>query len=321
MLLSKTPLRISFVGGGTDYFNNKSNLRGRVIATTINKYMYVALNKKYNNECRVSYSVTENVKNVNSIKHNIIRESLRLFKIKNGIELTTIADIPSSGSGLASSSALAVGLSNVLNKFQGNYVSKKKIAEQACEIEIKKCKKPIGMQDQYSTAFGGLNKIEFYNNKVFVERIDLSKNTLLEFNKHLLLFYTNISRKADKILLKIKKSGNQFKHFDKLSKLCLNFEKELLSKNFINCGKILHEGWVLKKQLNQSVSSLNLDQMYNDAIDAGATGGKILGAGGGGYFLFLVEPKYKKNVIKSLKKLQYINFNFTDEGSQVFKID
>ena len=192
MLLSKTPLRISFVGGGTDYFNNKSNLRGRVIVTTIDKYMYVALNKKHNNECRISYSVTENVNNVSNIKHDIIREGLKLFKIKNGIELTTIADIPSSGSGLASSSALAVGISNVLNKFHRNFVTKKEIAQQACEIEIKKCKKPIGMQDQYSTAYGGLNKIEFYNNKVFVKRLNLSKNILLDFNKHLLLFYTGI---------------------------------------------------------------------------------------------------------------------------------
>ena len=321
MLLSKTPLRISFVGGGTDYFNNKSNLRGRVIVTTINKYMYVAINKKHNNDVRISYSVTENVKNVNNIKHDIIREGLKLFKIKNGIELTTIADIPSSGSGLASSSALAVGISNVLNKFNGKLTSKKIIAQQACEIEINKCEKPIGMQDQFSTAFGGLNKIEFYNKKVFVKKLNLSKKTLLDFNKHLLLFYTGINRKADKILSKIKNSGNQFKNFDELSKLSSNFEKELMLKNFVNCGKILHEGWILKKQLNQSVSSFNLDQMYNNAINAGATGGKILGAGGGGYFLFLVEPKNKKNVIKSLKKLQHIDFNFTQEGSQVFKID
>ena len=177
------------------------------------------------------------------------------------------------------------------------------------------------MQDQYSTAYGGLNKIEFYNNKVFVKRLNLSKNILLDFNKHLLLFYTGINRKADKILSKIKKSGNQFKNFDKLSQLSLIFEQELLLRNYNNCGKILHEGWVLKKQLNQSVSSFDLDQMYNNAINAGAIGGKILGAGGGGYFLFLVEPKNKKKVIKSLKKLQYIDFNLTQEGSQVFKID
>ena len=140
MLLSKTPLRISFVGGGTDYFNDKSNLRGRVIVTTINKFMYVALNKKYNDECRISYSTTENVKKVENIKHDIIREGLKIFNIKNGIELTTIADIPSSGSGLASSSALAVGISNVLSGFKGINTNSRLIAEKACEIEIQNAK-------------------------------------------------------------------------------------------------------------------------------------------------------------------------------------
>ncbi len=178
MLLSKTPLRISFVGGGTDYFNNKSKLKGRVIVTSINKYMYVTLNKKYDNQLRISYSKTENVKSVNEVKHNIIRESLKYFNIKNGVELNTIADIPSSGSGLASSSALAVGLSNIMRKYQNMKISPKTIAENACEIEIKKCKKSIGMQDQFSTAYGGFNKIEFYKNKVTVKKIDISNQKL-----------------------------------------------------------------------------------------------------------------------------------------------
>ena len=321
MLLSKTPLRISFVGGGTDYFYNKSKLKGRVVATTINKYMYVCLNKKYNDECRVSYSKTENVKEVKNIQHDLIREGLKLYNIKKGIELTTVADIPSSGSGLASSSALSVGLCNLLSKFKNIKTNSKIIAQQACKLEIEKCKKPIGMQDQYSTSFGGLNKIEFFKNKVSVNKIQLSNDSISNFNNHLLLFYTGINRKADKILGNIKKSGNQFKNFDKLSKLSLNFERELILKNFENCGKILHEGWLLKKGLNQSVSSFDMDQMYDDALEAGAVGGKILGAGGGGYFLFLAKPKYKKKIIKRLKKLQYIDFKFSNEGSKVFKID
>ncbi len=320
MLLSKTPLRISFVGGGTDYFHNKMELKGRVIVTTINKFMYVTLNKKHNDDCRISYSETENVKDVNYIKHDIIREGLKLFKIKNGIELTTIADIPSSGSGLASSSALSVGLCRVLSGFKKINTNSRKDAENACKIEIVKCKKPIGMQDQYSTAYGGLNKIEFFNNKVSVKKINLSNKHLKDFNNNLVLFYTGINRKADKILSKIIKSGNHLKNYEKLSELAKNFENELLLKNFSNCGEILHENWMLKKNLHQSVSSLNLDDIYKTALNSGAIGGKLLGAGGGGYFLFIVDPKKKKKLIKNLSKLNHINFSFHQKGTELIKI-
>ena len=320
MLLSKTPLRISFVGGGSDYFNNKSNVKGRVISVSINKYLYVTLNKRYNNQIRAAYSETEIVNSTNDLKHNIIRESLKKYSIKNGVELTTIADVPSSGSGLASSSALSVGLAHSFRKFKKLKITKKTLAEDACDIEINKCKKPIGMQDQYSTAFGGLNKIEFSNNKVVVKKIQLNDQDLTIFKNHLMLFYTGINRQADKILTNIKKSGNQFKNYEKLSYLAKNFEKELLNKNFQNCGEILHENWNLKRSLDKSVSSINLDNIYSIAKKSGAVGGKILGAGGGGYFLFLVKPKYKKKIKNNLKKLQEINFNFTKDGSRLIEV-
>ena len=175
MLLSKTPFRISFAGGGSDYFNNSSDAKGRVLVTTIDKYIYVALNERYNDEYRISYSETEITKSLKKIKHEIIRNTLQFYKINNGMEIVTIADIPSSGSGLASSSALTVGLVNLLNRYKNKKISKKNMAEQACLIEINKCKKPIGMQDQYSTTFGGLNRFEFYNNKVKIKKILLKK--------------------------------------------------------------------------------------------------------------------------------------------------
>ena len=319
MILSKTPFRISFAGGGSDYFNKKSELKGRVIVTTINKYIYVALNKRYDNNLRISYSQTENINNVKNIRHEIIRESLKYYKVKNGVEVVTIADIPSSGSGLASSSALTVGLSNALSKFKNLKISKEIMSKDACNIEIKKCKKPIGRQDQYSTAYGGLNKIEFYKNKVEVKKINLSNQKLETFNENLLLFYTGINRKASDILRKIKKSGNQFVHYDKLSILAANFEKELILNNYDNCGSILHENWLIKRKLNQNVSSINLDQMYEEARNSGAIGGKILGAGGGGYFLFLAKQKFKKKIIKKLSKLQHIDFSFTKKGSEIIE--
>jgi D-glycero-alpha-D-manno-heptose-7-phosphate kinase len=319
MILSKTPLRISFAGGGSDYFNDLSQVNGRVIVSTIDKYLYVSINKKHNDHIRVSYSQTENVHNSHQVKHEIIRESLKFYNIKNSLEVVTIADIPSSGSGLASSSALTVGLVNALRSHKGLKSTKNILAKDACIIEREKCKKPIGMQDQYSTAYGGFNRIEFFNNTVKVTKINLTKKRLSNFKKNLLLFYTGVSRKADKILGLIKKSGKQFENYEKLSRLAEYFEYELIKGDLMNCGEILHENWILKKNLNKTVSSLDLDSIYKKAIECGAKGGKILGAGGGGYFLFFVEPKYQKNLVKNLKPLQLINFDFSDHGSQLFK--
>lgn len=319
MILSKTPLRISFAGGGSDYFNSLSEVNGRVIVSTIDKYLYVSINKKYNDHIRVSYSQTENVHNSHQVKHEIIRESLKFYNIKNSLEVVTIADVPSSGSGLASSSALTVGLANALRFYKGQKSTKNILAKDACSIEREKCKKPIGMQDQYSTAYGGFNRIEFFNNTVKVTKINLTKNRIADFRNNLLLFHTGIARKADKILGLIKKSGKQFQNYEKLSYLAKHFEVELIRGDLLNCAEILHESWMLKKILNQNVSSLNLDNIYETAINAGALGGKILGAGGGGYFLFFVQPKFQKNLIKKLKKLQVINFNFSNFGSQLFK--
>ena len=317
MILSKTPLRVSFVGGGTDYFNSNSNLPGRVIVTTIDKFIYILVNQKHDENIRVSYSETENVNKINNLKHKLIRETLKFYNLKKAIEIATVADIPSSGSGLGSSSALTVGLVNCFKKYLGQKISKKILAKEACKIEIEKCRKLIGMQDQYSTAYGGFNRIEFMNNKVSVKKLNISNENKKIFNNHLLLFYTGINRQADKILNKINKSKNRFKDYEKMSNLALNFEKEIINKNYIECGKILHENWLLKKNLNKNVSSINLDQIYEASINAGAEGGKILGAGGGGYFLFLVKPKKQKNVISNLKRLKLINFNFYKNGSKI----
>ena len=320
MILSKTPLRISFCGGGSDYFNYLKKTKGRVIVTSIDKYIYVLLNKKHNNEVRVSYSETENVEKTKNIKHQIIRESLKFFKIEDSIEVVTVADIPSSGSGLASSSALTVGLVNALSNYKNLKISKKTLAKKACEIEINKCEKPIGMQDQYSTAYGGFNKIEFFDNRVKVTKINLNNKIEDDFKNHLMLFYTGINRKADKILGNIKKSGKQFVNYEKLSTLAKNFEDELVNGNILNCGKILHQNWMLKKNLDQGVSTLDLDKIYQSAINAGAEGGKILGAGGGGFFLFIAKPKCQKKIIKKLNKLKFINFNFEKDGSKIFEV-
>ena len=322
MILSKTPLRISFAGGGSDYFNKKSNTPGRVISTTINKYIYILLNNKHDGKIRISYSQTENVDTANDINHVIIKNSLKYFNIYRGVEIITSADVPSSGSGLGSSSALTVGLVNAINKFLINKkIGKKLLSKQACEIEIQKCRKPIGMQDQVSTAYGGLNTIIFKKNKsVTIKKIKISKLRKKNFENNLMLFYSGINRSADHILGSIKKRGRKFINFEKLSNLAKNFEYELTSGNLDNLGHILHENWMIKKDLDIKVSPVNINQIYEDALGAGAIGGKLLGAGGGGYFLFFVKHENQKKVKKRLSKLQCINFRFTDTGSKSIKI-
>tara|TARA_B110000967_G_C18815063_1_gene525684 strand:- start:525 stop:1376 length:852 start_codon:yes stop_codon:yes gene_type:complete len=283
--------------------------------------MYVAVNQKHDDKVRLSYSVTENVNNTKQLDHLIIRKTLEYFKINKGIEIVTIADIPSSGSGLGSSSTLTVGLTHALYEFKKRQINKKKLSQEACNIEINKCKKPIGMQDHYAAAYGGFNSILFKNNKtVTVNKVKISNNRLQNFKDHLIMFYSGINRKADNILGKIKKEKKENTHYEKLSTLAKNFEDELTNGNLLNLGHILHENWMLKKNLHKSVSNIKLDNIYSNAISAGAIGGKLLGAGGGGYFLFFVKPEKQKDVKKKLSKYQCINFDFSNEGSTIKNI-
>ena len=228
-----------------------------------------------------------------------------------GVEVVTSADIPSSGSGLGSSSALIVGLVNAM--YGKGKIPNKKIAETACEIEINKCKKPIGFQDQYSTCFGGLNSINFNSDKkIKVKKIKLTNKRKENFKNNLMLFYTGINRKADKILKKIVKSKKHKINHSLLASLANNFEHELKNGDLINCGKILHENWMIKKDSNSLVSPSKLDEIYDLAIGNGAIGGKLLGAGGGGYFFF-VEKKSREDQRK-LNSLTHIPFEFENEG-------
>ena len=301
MILTKTPLRISFAGGGSDYFHNNLEIDGKVVVTSINKYIYTIFNNRYDKNVRASYSLTENVNSSTHLKHQLIRETLKYFNFMKGVEVVTSADIPSSGSGLGSSSALIVGLVNAM--YGKGKIPNKKIAETACEIEINKCKKPIGFQDQYSTCFGGLNSINFNSDKkIKVKKIKLTNKRKENFKNNLMLFYTGINRKADKILKKIVKSKKHKINHSLLASLANNFEHELKNGDLINCGKILHENWMIKKDSNSLVSPSKLDEIYDLAIGNGAIGGKLLGAGGG-YFLFFVEKKSREDQ----KKVKFFN--------------
>ena len=314
MIISKTPLRISFVGGGTDNLVNQ-NFEGNIVATSINKYVYLNFNKKFDDKIRFSYSRTENVNNAQNIKHEMLRETFKYFKITNSIEISSIADVPSYGSGLGSSSSFLVGLINCINFHKNLNLTKKKIAEIACRIEINILKKPIGMQDQYIAAYGGLNWINFKSKKkILISKIKINKRRIENFNENLCMIYTNQLRKSETVLKNVKKKKN-FNALKKLSSLALDFKYELEQGSLDNLG-----GWQIKKELSNNTTNDKLDGIYNMGLKYGAKGGKLLGAGGGGFMLFYIKKRLLKNFKIKFAKFKIINFKFTTEGTKIIKI-
>jgi D-glycero-alpha-D-manno-heptose-7-phosphate kinase len=316
MIISRTPVRISLIGGGSDIIRKSMKIPGSVISTTIDKFVYVIIKKKFDNIFRISYFKNENVKKIDDIKHDHIRETLKFKKIKDALEIITVADIPSSGSGLGSSSALTVGLINALNCYLGIRQSSYQVAKDAYYIEKNILKKKIGYQDHFNAAFGGFRKYIFYkNNKVSNYKVlNLFKKKKLLQN--IMIFYTGINRSADKILNKINKNQNNIL-IDDLSRLCSDFEIELNKGNYKVCGEILDISWNIKKKLSFGISNKFIDSIYKKGKLAGAYGGKILGAGGGGYFIFLCKKSKQKNLKNKLNYLTNIKFNFEDNGSRI----
>lgn len=301
MIITKTPLRVSLLGGNTDFpvYFNKHN--GACLSMTINKYIYCIVKKRFDNQIWVNYSKKEIVDKIDDIKHDLVREAMRLVGVDKGIEITFLSDIPSEGSGLGSSSAVTIGLLNALHAYKGESVPSRQLAEEACWIERDILEHPIGIQDQYAIAFGGFNLLRFKKDEVEVTPISFKNNGLM-------LFYTGITRKADKILSNMK-----------LDKRILDQNKKLVyqaleDKNF---GKHLNEYWELKKKLNKSVTNSKIDRMYKDALMAGAVGGKIVGAGGGGFLLLVVPLQYQEPVRLMLSEYEELPFNLDNFGSRV----
>jgi D-glycero-alpha-D-manno-heptose-7-phosphate kinase len=324
MIISKTPFRISFVGGGTDYKNFFSKFPGAVVSTAINKYIYVAINKKFDHKIRVSYSKTENVDKVSEIEHPLVREALKMTKIDGGIEITSIADIPSSGTGLGSSSSFLVGLLNVLYAYKGLHVSAERLAKEAYEIEAIKLKEPVGKQDQYIAAYGGFKYIQFnQNDTVFTDPIICKEETKKKLQKNLLILYTGITRKAKTVLkeqnLKTKKSNNQ-EILNKMAKLAKDLQESLINNDLNVFGNLLHSNWLLKKQLASLISNPQIDKWYEIGLKNGAIGGKILGAGGGGFLLFYAEQKNHAKIKNALNKLTPFSFSFEPQGSRIIYV-
>jgi D-glycero-alpha-D-manno-heptose-7-phosphate kinase len=323
MIISRTPLRISFAGGGTDLSAFYKHQPGAVTSTAINKYIYVTINQKFDHRIRVGYSKTENVDHVDELHHGLVREAMKLTGIDRGVEITTIADIPSRGTGLGSSSTLTVGLLNALYAYQGVMKSRQSLAREACKIEIEILGEPIGKQDQYIASFGGIQHIQFNpNESVYVDPVICTPKAKLNLEKHMLLFYTGITRKASKILTKqIKNTQKKMENLKKMKELSEQVRDHIHDEDFEAIGKCLHQGWLFKKELATDISNQEIDGYYKKALKAGALGGKILGAGGGGFLMIFCDPKAQSKVKKELKNLSLAPIKLEPQGSKIIYVE
>lgn len=322
MIISRTPLRMSFVGGGSDIPDYYRRYGGAVVSTAIDKYIYVTVNRKFDNGIRLSYSKTEEVTCVADIEHRLVREVMRFLQIEGGIEITTIADIPSRGTGLGSSSSFTVGLLHVLNAYKGRYISSEQLGHDSCTIEIDRCGEPIGKQDQYAAAFGGFNLVEFKpDDSVIVSPVICNRETIKELETNVIVFYTGITRSASTLLKQQSKelANDEKKRLTmaRMVELAYVLRNELHQNNLSAFGEILHENWMLKKSITADVSSTEIDEWYAVARSAGAVGGKILGAGAGG-FLMLYAPREKHQAIAAgLSMLRPVGMGFEPLGSRI----
>lgn len=324
MIISKTPLRMSFFGGGTDFADYYKHSRygyGTVISTALDMYVYIMVCKRFDDKIRVCYTINEFVDSVDEIKHNIIREALKMLGIEKGIDIVYSADIPlsSAGIGLASSSALAVGVLNALHAYKGEHVSPDVLAREACEIEIERLKNPIGVQDQYAVAHGGFRKYKFHKDgSVTNEMIICTQETLDRLKNNFMLFFTGLTRISSNILAEQKSNiyGKE-KILDTMVEMVQASESALADGNADRIGIMLDEAWNLKKQMSSGISNPLIDEMYKKAKEAGAVGGKILGAGGGGFMLLFVPPEKQNSVRLAMKEYKETQFGFETEGSRI----
>lgn len=319
MIIVQTPLRVSFLGGGTDFpafFQEEGG--GNVLSSAIDKYIFVTIKQRYDEKIRVGYTRTEIVDQVDELNHELIREALRITGIQKGIEITTMGDIPA-GSGLASSSAVTVGALHAMHAYLGRMVTADQLAQEACKVEVDILNKPIGIQDQYICALGGFRFIEFHpDGKVVNHKIELEPRLKNRLNESLLLFYTGMTRQADTILGEQKANIRATRNLlNELKQMACYAREELAAGNIDVIGTLLHQNWMLKKQLARKISNSTIDAIYDAALKAGATGGKITGAGGGGYLLLYCPYERREAVRDALHPLTEVPFKLEMDGSKV----
>ena len=308
MIITRTPLRVSFVGGGSDLPSYYKNHSGCVTSMAINKYVYVSLNKSFSNSVRVAYSAVEERNNFEEVNHPLVRNCAKLLNVADGLEITSTADVPAKGTGLGSSSSYTVGLLHALSNYRGSSFSKAELAELACKIEIEMCGEPIGKQDQYAASFGGINIFEFQQDgTVDREVINIAPFDLNEFLNSIMIFYTGLTRSASSILKNQKAntlSGSKDRILGEMVGLVRPFSASLSCGDIYQCGKILDANWQLKKGLSDKISNNFIDEIYDEAIDAGALGGKLLGAGAGGFMMFVAPQSKHRSIATRLNKLK-----------------
>jgi len=322
LIISRTPYRISFFGGGSDYPSWYNKYSGEVLSATIDKYLYLSVRELplfFKHNYRIVYSKIEIANNINEIKFNVIKQMIKRYKINKGLEIHYDGDLPAR-SGMGSSSSFVVGLIKIFNSFLKNKISKKKLAEESIWFEQKVLKELVGSQDQIATSYGGFNSIKFYKNGNFnTYKYDIDDNFFRKLNDNLILVFSGINRTANLIASSYVKKLNSTKRKDmfELIQLVQDAKKIIKNKNLDEFGSLLHETWLLKKSISKKISTDKIDIIYDEAIKQGAKGGKLLGAGGGGFLLFYVPKQKQKHFLKNLKKVITVKFKFTDQGSSI----
>jgi len=325
VIISKTPIRITFTGGGTDlpqYYQKYGT--GACVSATINKYIYIVIsNHFYKNELRLSYSKTENsIKDINDIKHNIMRESLRLLGIKGGLQALSLTEIPATGTGLGSSSSFTVGFLNAIHAWKGQNALPEQLAKEAIKVEREMMNEAGGKQDQYIAAYGGVNLMEFKKDEsVTVKPIKFNQDNLKHFQDHLLLFYIGSPRSSSKLHQEqVKHIVDKVDSYNRLRELAYETYESMSKGKFDQVGEQMHENWMLKRQLSGSITNPAIDKLYEKERKAGAIGGKVMGAGGGGFMLLLSKPEDRDNIERSMEKLSNQAFSIDMKGSRILKI-
>jgi len=322
MIITRTPFRISFAGGGSDLDSFYQLEPGVVLSTAINKYMYISVMERFGNTFRISYSRTELRDTVEEIEHPIVRECLQCLNMRDGLEIVSMADLPAQA-GMGSSSSFTVGLLHALHAIQCHSVTAECLASQASTVEIERLQEPIGKQDQYIAAYGGLQLIRFQpDGRVSVNPVICSPDTKRELNRRLIVFYTGRTRQARSVLARQRENtGEHVAAVRKMCEIACQMRDILTMGRDLNAfGELLHEAWEIKKSLESSISNADIDELYERGLRAGALGGKLLGAGEGGFLLFFCEPHLQDRLRRELSELPELSFLLEPEGSKVIYV-
>ena len=319
MIITETPLRISFAGGGTDLSAYYAEREGYVVSSAIDKFAYVIVKERFDDQIYLNYMKKEIRASVAEVEHELIREAMRITGVEGGVEVTLLSDIPSEGAGLGSSSSFAVGLLNAFHVYRGEQATAEQLAREACEIEIERLGKPIGKQDQYIAAYGGMRSFRFLRDeRVEVKPLAISPKQRRDLDSRLHLFYTGRTRKADVILSEQKaRTADRTRELDGIKELALELEPALERGEYDRLGELLHVNWELKRKLASGISDAPIDAMYASARAHGALGGKICGAGGGGFLLVYCPVERQERLEKGMADYRAMPFRLEASGSKV----